>query len=209
MAPQSCSVGSCGNGLPVPLRTRRQVVADDTAQLDSGGRARRRVAAPWRLRASARICSKSSCGSAEHDVAVHLDEAAIGSPGRSAVVRAARARPDDRVVEAEVEDRVHHARHGDAARPSGPRPAAGRPVAEALAAHAPPGARGAARTSAPAVGVGLAGVLVMQVQASVVIVKPGRHRNPQAAHLGQARPLAAQEVLLARRRPRPFPRRTQ
>ena len=47
------------------------------------------------------------------------------SPRRSARCPSAREPVDGRVVEAEVEDRVHHPRHGERARRSGPRPAAG------------------------------------------------------------------------------------
>ena len=46
----------------------------------------------------------------EHDMAVHLDEAAIGIVGE-ALVGAGRDHFDGLVVEAEVEDRVHHAGH--------------------------------------------------------------------------------------------------
>ena len=48
---------------------------------------------------------------AEHDAAVHRDEAAIGVEREAPVVRARRERLDRSVVEADVEDRVHHARH--------------------------------------------------------------------------------------------------
>ncbi len=47
----------------------------------------------------------------EHDVRVHLDEAAIAVIGEALVARALGQRHDGRVVEAEVEDRVHHAGH--------------------------------------------------------------------------------------------------
>ena len=51
---------------------------------------------------------------AEHDLAVHLDEAAIAVIGEALVAALAR-QPDDRsVVEPEVEHRIHHARHRDA-----------------------------------------------------------------------------------------------
>ena len=48
---------------------------------------------------------------AEHDVAVHLNEAAVAVPREALVVRDARERLNRVVVETEVENRVHHARH--------------------------------------------------------------------------------------------------
>jgi hypothetical protein len=48
---------------------------------------------------------------AEHHVAIHLDEAAVGVVGKSAVPRAACETFDRLVVKAEIEHRVHHARH--------------------------------------------------------------------------------------------------
>jgi hypothetical protein len=51
---------------------------------------------------------------AEHDVGIHLDEAAIAVPGEARVAGRGGEALDAGVVEAEVEDRVHHAGHGDA-----------------------------------------------------------------------------------------------
>ena len=48
---------------------------------------------------------------AEHDVAVHLHEAAVAVPREARVVRLLRERFDRLVVEPEVEDGVHHPRH--------------------------------------------------------------------------------------------------
>ena len=47
----------------------------------------------------------------EYDVGVHLDEAAVAVPGEAFVARLGRQPFDGRVVEAEVEDGVHHAGH--------------------------------------------------------------------------------------------------
>ena len=47
----------------------------------------------------------------EHDVGIHLDEAAIGIIGETGVARSFRQRLDRLVVEPEVEDGVHHAGH--------------------------------------------------------------------------------------------------
>ena len=48
---------------------------------------------------------------AHHDVAVHLDEAAVGVVGKAGVAGGSREPLHGLVVEAEVEDRVHHAGH--------------------------------------------------------------------------------------------------
>lgn len=50
---------------------------------------------------------------AEHDVAVHLDEAPVRVPREALIVRCARQRLDGLIVQPEVQDRVHHPRHGD------------------------------------------------------------------------------------------------
>ena len=51
---------------------------------------------------------------AEHDIAVHLDKAAVGIIGKAFVARRL-GEPGNRVgIEAEIEHRVHHAGHGGA-----------------------------------------------------------------------------------------------
>ena len=47
----------------------------------------------------------------EHDVRIHLDEAAVGIIGEPGVAGCLRQRLDSGVVEPEVEDGVHHAGH--------------------------------------------------------------------------------------------------
>ena len=47
----------------------------------------------------------------KHDVRIHLDEAAIRIVGEALVLGALRKRLYGRVVEPEIEDSVHHARH--------------------------------------------------------------------------------------------------
>ena len=56
----------------------------------------------------------------EHDVAVHLDEAAIAVIRETRIARKLGDDLGDFVVHAEVQHGVHHARHRRAARPSGP-----------------------------------------------------------------------------------------
>ena len=52
-------------------------------------------------------------GNVEHDVAEHLDQAAIGVICETGIAAALGQRFDSLVVEAEVEDGVHHAGHGE------------------------------------------------------------------------------------------------
>ncbi len=52
-------------------------------------------------------------GDVEDHVAEHLDEAAIGVVGEAGIVAALGERLDGLIVEAEVEDGVHHAGHGE------------------------------------------------------------------------------------------------
>ncbi|MDQ5935012.1 MAG: hypothetical protein QG574_2318, partial [Cyanobacteriota bacterium erpe_2018_sw_21hr_WHONDRS-SW48-000092_B_bin.40] len=47
----------------------------------------------------------------EHDIAVHLDEAAVAVPGEARIVGGFGQGLDGGVIEAKVEDGVHHARH--------------------------------------------------------------------------------------------------
>ena len=48
----------------------------------------------------------------QHDVAEHLDQAAIGIVGEARIVAALGQRLNALVVQAEIQNRVHHARHG-------------------------------------------------------------------------------------------------
>ena len=82
------------------------------------------------------MCSNSSCGIVEHDVGIHLDEAAIAVEREAAVAGEFGEAFGGLVVEAEIEDGVHHAGHGGAAaRADGDQQRIGR-VAEFLAGAA-------------------------------------------------------------------------
>jgi hypothetical protein len=48
---------------------------------------------------------------AEHDVGIHLDEATVGIVGEAPVAGLLGQRLDRGIVEAEIEDGVHHAGH--------------------------------------------------------------------------------------------------
>jgi hypothetical protein len=52
---------------------------------------------------------------AEHDIGIHGDKAAIAVEGKAPISGFFRKRGDGRVVETEIEHRVHHAWHGGTA----------------------------------------------------------------------------------------------
>ena len=62
---------------------------------------------------------------AAHDVAEHVDQPAVGVVGEPLVAGRVGEADDRLVVQAEVEDRVHHARHRARPRRCGPRPSSG------------------------------------------------------------------------------------
>ncbi len=51
---------------------------------------------------------------AHDDIAIHLNEAAVAVPGETGITRIVAERLDGAVVEAKIENGVHHARHGGA-----------------------------------------------------------------------------------------------
>ena len=130
----------------------------------------------------------------EHHVGIHGDEAAVGIVGEALVARALGERLDGDVVEAEIEHRVHHAGHGGAG--------AG---ADGNQQRIGGIAEGAAGELAD-VGERLLDLAfeLLRIGAAVVVVigadfrgdgEARRHRQAQIGHLGQIRPLAAEQVL--------------
>ena len=69
------------------------------------------VAAPVVRRLAESRCSNLREGHAEHDVAVHLDEATIGVVGEARIAARPREADHGAIVQPEVEDRLHHPRH--------------------------------------------------------------------------------------------------
>ena len=133
---------------------------------------------------------------AEDDVAVHLHEAAVAVPRKARVARLLRERFDGLIVEAEVEDRVHHARHRIArARAHGDEQRVLH-VAEFLARLLLE--RGDARLHLRLEDGGIRPLVVVEVGADLGGNRePRGNRQADPAHLGQVRALAAEQRLHA------------
>ena len=109
MAPQSCSCTSCGKSLPLFLANDAFVGFDESAQ--PLGR-NLRVGLDARFVAQREeLVLEVIFVDLEDDAGVHLDEAAVGVEREAFVVRRLGQALHGLVVQAEVEDRVHHARH--------------------------------------------------------------------------------------------------
>ena len=109
IAPQSWSVGSCGKGLPTAVDHFVLVVLDDVEPI-GGGKVGVEQIALGVLAALDDVLEAVGID-VEHDVGIHLDETAIAVIGEALVARRLGERQHRFVVEAEVEDGVHHARH--------------------------------------------------------------------------------------------------
>ena len=112
MAPQICSLVSSGKGLPELGLDRLLVALDDL--LPVVGLQVRIDAEPVQVLVVVEDVLEHAVVDAEHDVGVHLDEAAVAVVGEALVARALGEALHRLVVEAEIEDRVHHAGHGGA-----------------------------------------------------------------------------------------------
>ena len=135
---------------------------------------------------------------AVHDAAVHLDQAAVGVVGEARVARRAREARGGFVVQAEVEDRVHHPGHRDGGARAHRDEERILGVSEALArlllegAHVPVDLLVEPVRELAACGhVPTAGVRRDR--------EAGRNGNPELRHLGQADALAAQQAAPALR----------
>ena len=111
-APQSCSWTSCGKGRPSSCSTTCLVALDHGLPVGGDQFGVERDAAVA-LHVFEDVLEMVMLH-AEHDVAVHLDEAAVAVIGEARVAAAPDQALHRDVVEAEVEDGVHHAGHGGA-----------------------------------------------------------------------------------------------
>ena len=130
----------------------------------------------------------------QHGLAEHLDQPAVGVPGEPLVVRLRGQAVHRLVVEADVEDGLHHPGHREL------RPGAHRHeqrvvrVAE-LAAHRRPRASPGARSTSSASPSGLVARLQVGPARLGGDGEPGRDRQAEVGHLGQVGALAAEQVL--------------
>jgi hypothetical protein len=131
---------------------------------------------------------------AEHDVAVHLEQPPIGVPGEAAVAGARLQARDRPAVQAQVQDRVHHARHrelGAAAHRDEQRVLR---RAQALA-HQLLEARQRALDLRVHLGRQAAAALDEEVAGGRRDREARRHRQARVGHLGQAGALAPEQLL--------------
>ena len=120
---------------------------------------------------------------AEHDVAVHADEAAVAVVGEPGVAGGADHALHGLVVEAEVEDRVHHARHAGAGAGAHAEQQRVGGVAEGLAGVGLERLERVLELGLDAVGVvAVGGVVVADLRGDG---EAGRYRQPDGGHLGE------------------------
>ena len=132
-------------------------------------------------------------GHLHDDAPEHLDEAPVGVPAEALVAGQGDQAVQRGLVEAQVEDRVHHARHGElGARPHAHEERVGG-VAEALAGLRLDRLDGLEDVVPQPVGQLLAGgeVVVARLGGDG---EAGRHRQARVGHLGEAGALAAEQV---------------
>jgi hypothetical protein len=133
---------------------------------------------------------------AKDNIGIHLDEAAIAIPGKARIARNLCQSCNGRIVQAEVEDSIHHARHGDTrARPHRHQQRIGR-IAKAfprdrLNMH------NTLRHFRPDV---VRKALPLRIIKGAHLgrdCKAGRHRQADCGHAIQIGTLAAQQILVA------------
>ncbi len=133
-------------------------------------------------------------GNVQHDPAEHRDEAAVGVPAEALVAGEGDEALECRLVQAEVEDRVHHARHRELGTGANRHEERVLRIAEALAGLPLDDLHGSEDVVPETGGELLAG-------AEVVVAgfggdgEAGGSRQTRVGHLGQAGTLAAQQVL--------------
>ena len=129
----------------------------------------------------------------QHDIAIHLNEAAIAVIGETRIARTGGEPLHRRVVEAEIEHGIHHARHRHpGARPDRDQQRIG-DIAEAGAhcrfQHRHGGVDLRRQTVGEAVGIGIEGGTDLGRDGEA-----GRHRQTQTRHFGEVGALGAQQA---------------
>ncbi|MCY1242874.1 hypothetical protein D9M72_558660 [compost metagenome] len=134
---------------------------------------------------------------AHDDVAIHLDEATVAVPGKTRVAGVVTERVHGLVVEAKIENSIHHARHRGAS--AGTHRKQQRTVG---IAKDPPGHFLHPANAFADLIVQARGYFAAIVEIAVAGIgdngQPRRHRQAKAAHFGKVRTLATQPITIAR-----------
>jgi hypothetical protein len=210
IAPQSWSYGSSGEGLACLLLDDGLLAGDEIGQglfvelgvgdlaLELGGGEAGGVEAEVAggLRAGGGEGGlEPVAGDLEDDAGVEEDEAALGVERELAVAGALGEALRDGVVEAEVEDGVHHAGHRRAGAGADGEEQGRRGVAEAGADDGGDAVEGGADLVFQGVGELAAGGEEVVAHGGGDR-EPGRHGDAEAGHLGEAGALSAEQLLL-------------
>ncbi|MNV74192.1 hypothetical protein D3C71_1673930 [compost metagenome] len=134
---------------------------------------------------------------AHDDVAIHLDEAAVAVPGKARVAGIVTECMHGLIVEAEIEDRVHHPRHRGAGAGTHGKQQRTVGVAKNPAGDFLHPANAFADLVVQALGY-FAAIVEIAVAGIGDDGQPRRHRQAETAHFGKVRPLAAQPITIAR-----------
>ena len=186
-----CSRGSCGNSRPACSTDKFLVGRGERLQV-LGVQFRVARHALGLLRGVDRVLEVLAVD-VEHGLAEHLDQPPVGVPGEPLVARLLGQAVDRLVRQADVQDGVHHAGHGElGAGPDADQQRVGG-VAE-LAAHGP---FQCVQVAADFIVKAVGGGALRQVVAARLgrDREPGGHGQAEIGHLGQVRALASQEVL--------------
>ena len=129
----------------------------------------------------------------EHHLSVHLDKTAIAVIGEALVAAFARQPLDDTVVEPEVEHRVHHARHRNAGTRADRDEKRIVGISEACAERVLDLGERAFDLFAQLHRIRF--IVLIKIAAGFGSNRqPGRHRQPEITHLGEARPLSTEQI---------------
>jgi hypothetical protein len=134
-------------------------------------------------------------GNVEHHVAIHGEEAAVGVEHEALVHAAADQGLDDGIRQAQIEDGVHHPRHGPGGAGAHGDQQGIVGIAEALAR--PLFEEGEMLLHLPLQAFRIGTIVVLEVSTDLGGDRePWRDGDPEPAHLGQPRSLAPQQTLL-------------
>ena len=193
MARSSCSFGSVGKSRPVVSRTIALNSRDQLAQVvgvEVGVLRRRRAA----LLGASSACVERLAVDAHHDPPEHLDEAPVRVPAEALVAGQRDQAVQRLLVEAQVEDRVHHPGHRElGAGADAHEQRVRRRRRSPCRSRARPRLT-ASRTSSQRPSGSFSPVGEVVVAGLGGDREAGRHRQARVGHLGEAGALAAEQV---------------